>query len=455
MTGKPKSNQTPNLIVLPGEPEDMPSDPLDMMSERFAVVSVGASVRIYDRKADVFRSLADFHALTSHITMTQRSNKTVAVSRVWMTMPDRPTFERVVYVPGGRDIGPDELNLWRGWGVEPKLGDWEQFRNCLLHSVCDGDQRLYDYLVKWLAWGVQNPDRQHFTAMVLHGTEGTGKGLLNMVMATIYGDAHSYHAIQSKDLVGRFNAARQRTSWFYGDEALFARDRSIRGPLKGLITESRISVEAKFVDAQMIDNRLRIMLASNEEHVVPVGVADRRFCIIETSDRYANDKAYFGPIWAQMFDQGGVAAFFHYLLNLDLSAFDPSLIPVTKTKLRHKLETLEPVDRWWLNTLREGTLAHRDGEAAGLWQTGAIEVDFRLLRGSAVDFAKMHSREKITDTALGRALTKYGTRCRKRERGSIRYREIPELSDAREAFAQAVLGIDWAELEATEEGDDE
>ena len=56
-------------------------------------------------------------------------------------------------------LEPDEFNLWRGFGVEPRKG-WQKQRRLLRHIrevICRRDKAKFKYLIRLLAWMVQNP----------------------------------------------------------------------------------------------------------------------------------------------------------------------------------------------------------------------------------------------------------------------------------------------------------
>jgi ABC-type phosphate transport system ATPase subunit len=44
--------------------------------------------------------------------------------------------------------------------------------------ITSGDKEFAEYLVKWIAWSIQNPDKQAEVALVLIGQKGCGKGTL-------------------------------------------------------------------------------------------------------------------------------------------------------------------------------------------------------------------------------------------------------------------------------------
>ena len=68
------------------------------------------------------------------------------------------------------------------------------------------------------------------------------------------------------------------------------------------------------------------MISSNEDWAVPVAKDDRRFFILDVSNKHKEDHAYFDAIFDQM-RQGGSEALMYLLKNRDLSDFNVRKIP--------------------------------------------------------------------------------------------------------------------------------
>jgi hypothetical protein len=85
-------------------------------------------------------------------------------------------------------------------------------------------------------------------------------------------------------LTGRFNAALAEACTVFLDEALWACDRKGEQILKALVTEDTFQLERKFCDPISVKNHLGIMIASNNEWTVPVGIKGRRSCVIDVID---------------------------------------------------------------------------------------------------------------------------------------------------------------------------
>ena len=97
-------------------------------------------------------------------------------------------------------------------------------------------------------------------------------------------------------------------------------DKEGEGILKQLVTEPILSYEAKGRDITQGRNTVHLMLASNEEWIVPAGPEARRFFVSDVSDARRQDHAFFGRLGRQM-NGGGLAGMVHDLLAMDLSGW--------------------------------------------------------------------------------------------------------------------------------------
>jgi hypothetical protein len=276
------------------------------------------------------------------------------------------------------------LNLWRGWEIEPKQGDWSLMRTHIVEVICCGDKDLADYTIKLLAYGVQHLDRPVGVTFATQGAEGAGKGILWRNYGKLYG-RHFKHISQGEHLTGRFNASLAEAIFVFLDEALWAGDRKGEQILKALTTEDTFQLERKFCDPITVKKRLRIALASNNDWIVPVGARGRRNAVQKVSDKYADEndpahKAYWGPLQAQFGDNApddGRAAMLYDLLHMDLTGFNLRKVPKTAAKTEQKLLTQTGPAAWLFEVLNDGAFtftAHGARSAAVKWTANGVEI---------------------------------------------------------------------------------
>jgi len=252
--------------------------------------------------------------------------KPVRLGHVWVSWKNRRSYDRAVFVVHG-EVPPNHYNLWRGFMVEPRKGDWSKMQGHIRDVICSGKPERVEYVMGWLASLMQHPESQSEVALVLRGKKGTGKTKLAKPLIRILGQ-HALHIHNQKFITGNFNLHLRDAVFVVGDEAFWAGDKKEEGVLKGLITDPTLVIEGKGQNAISAKNRIKLLLISNEEWVVPATIDERRYCVFEVSDERRLDFEYFAAIDAEL-ENGGYEAMLYDLLNYDLSHFNIRDLPHT------------------------------------------------------------------------------------------------------------------------------
>jgi hypothetical protein len=309
----------------------------------------------YVYRLPTFLRFYDFRGLYMNRFVDTGAEKPPSLGQWWLTHPERRQYRGVVFRPAAPAIINGRLNLWTGWGVEPKQGDWHLMRQHIREVLADCDERVYQYDINWIAWSVQHPDKQAGVALVFIGDRGTGKGTLGKGLCRIFGQ-HALHVSNPEHLVGRFNAHLRQCCFLFADEAYGPKDKTAEGTLKRFITEDTLTIEAKGRDPIEPPNMLHVMMASNNDWVVPAGEHERRFVVQKVSNVHRQDPAWFGPLFKQM-REGGYEAMLFDLLARDLGDWHPRDIVRTAALVDQQVKSLSPLDEWYLEILQTGVLA--------------------------------------------------------------------------------------------------
>jgi hypothetical protein len=318
------------------------------------------------------------------------------VGHVWLKHADRRQYEGVVMAPNA-DV-PGYLNLWRGFAVAPSAGSCSRFKAHVFEVICGANADLFDYVWAWLAAGVQHPECPAETALVLRGGQGTGKGIVARAYGSLFGQ-HYLHITNTKHLTGNFNAHLQDAIVLFGDEVSWGGDVRGEGVLKGLVTEPTIPIERKGHDVVLAKNLLHIILASNHEWIVPAGVDERRFCVLDVDDGHQNDREYFAAILHELAD-GGRAALLYELLNHPIGDLDLRAVPSTEALREQKVLTLPPAQRWLFDKLTSGRLSPDHDDWQSFVTKDALHADY------IASLQKLGVDRRRTETELGMFLKK-------------------------------------------------
>jgi hypothetical protein len=254
----------------------------------------------------------------------------------------------VALKPGGT-TQEGVLNLWRGFAFEPKAGSWEKLKTHVREVVCAGDNASFTYVMKWMAHKVQHPTDPGEVAIVMRGKPGCGKGILGHTIRKVFG-YHGMHINHSDHLVGKFNVHLRDCLILFADEAFFVGDKAGMRTLRALITEGVKTVEAKGGAVVQVPNMLALVMAANDDWIVPVIPGERRFFVHDVLSKRKGDYKYFADIMKELED-GGYAAMLHDLLHYDLSNFNVRDFPETAALQEQKLFTLEGHQAWWREVL--------------------------------------------------------------------------------------------------------
>lgn len=391
--------------------------------------------------------------------------KTVTWAQAWRQHPRRRQFDGVEFFPNpdGEPATPGYLNLWRGFGVTPSLkGEYHVFRDHLLNNVCNGDAALFNWVFGWIAHIFQRPRERLGTALVLRGGMGTGKSKVGEVVGSLI-PRHYFQVDDARYVTGNFNAHMAACLLLQADEAVWAGDKAAEGRIKGLVTSEFQMIEAKGIDAIRIRNFVRLFLTSNEDWVIPAGMNERRFCVLDVNPQCAQRHDYFREMDAEL-DAGGRERLLHDLLNFDLSAVNLREIPKTAALLDQKMRSFDPLESWWFNRL----IAGAQTRGLGTWQP---EVACNLLYDDYLKFCDGIGAGRKRDPAtFGRRLTKHVpglAKARPRraladgQQLRIQCYIFPDLAACREAFDRIVgQPCEWpvlpeGESEAGMRGDDD
>jgi hypothetical protein len=363
----------------------------------------------------------------------------------WLRQPARRQYEGVVFTPK-REV-PGYYNLWQGWGCEPAEGDCSLFLKMVEEVICSNDEKLTHYVLSWCADAVQNPTGRPGVVLTLKGKQGAGKGTFAREFGELFGN-HFFHANASRQLVGKFNAHLANVLLLFADEAYYAGDKQSEGSLKALITEPHMPLEFKGKDLIYVRNYLRVIMASNQGWVVPAGMDDRRFAVIEVSDIHLRDTAYFSAIANQM-RQGGREALLHYLMNYDLKGLDLRRLPETQARWEQQLHSMTAIQKWWYGRLHSGAQTGSADHWADSVPTDEILHDYISEAGISGE------RFRGTSTELGMTLTRLVPGMSKRryliDKKQRWHYTFPTLNECREHFVKLIgHPIKWTKDSAAE-----
>ena len=411
-------------------------------NERYATVEVEGDYCVIRLEDGSVYSTTTFKESLAHMTRRYEAEDW-RLAPDWLADPRRRRyplgFEFDPTSPPSFKFNPDDdrrkYNLYRGFAVNPVEGNISPFLDFTHDIVCNGDQKLFEYVMAWLANIVRCPGDKPGTALVLRGDQGIGKGFFASCLGAVLGD----HYVEVNDpvyLVGRFNHHLRDKLVVYADEGSFS-GKMASNKLKNIITSERVLIEQKFRTPYTVENYMRVIISGNHERLITASHDERRYCVMEVRPDRKNDPAY----WKKMFhwrDNGGAAALLHYLQNHHIE-INLRLVPTTEALWDQKHQSLDDFDKWYFDCLQAGQL------------------------GPGRRWEEWHPAEELRDSFLyhcGKtynrsSATQFGTLLKKRVPGATKPRQslggrqpygyrLPPLYECRRAFEERFsVTLDW------------
>ena len=317
---------------------------------------------------DVFYFDHNAHVVVSKASITNRMRRhgwdMVQAHNDWQNKPE-VRIEEVDFDPAETDHAV-KYNLWSGLPALEAVPN----ASCdalidLLWRLCSHEKNnateIFEWVLNWLAYILQNPGAKMQTCILIHGGQGAGKNTFFGTLLDIFGNEYSVE-FGPAQLENRFNAVFSKKLFAIGNEVVASRDDlyHVKGNIKHMVTERRWVVEGKHKDQRWERNCCNFVFQSNEINPQALDSGDRRHLVIWTPpvpDPYSNPKEYenWQKLWsaAQKERQnGGAFALYQALMDRDLSKFSEAIWPpMTQAKqdlIDLNMDSRERFFREWL-----------------------------------------------------------------------------------------------------------
>ena len=276
------------------------------------------------------------------------SPKEIGVAEKWLTHHGANRVSRTVFDPASDERvlveGTDTLvyNQWDGWC--PEEGSVEPFLKLNEHVFQNLPDDLQDFALKLMAYKFQNPHVKIAIAIVLIGTQGSGKSMWAKIIKAAAGE---YGVdVPSEALVSDFNGWLERALVAVIDEAKPEYVNRGGASLNRLISEEGMLLNEKYRVAKQVKQYAQFILTSNERRVGSYASDDRRMFVVNCPDPHPKGKDFYTDIADWWNNRGGAGKVCNYLINYDLKGWTPpTRAPLTDEKIMAREENSSPVER--------------------------------------------------------------------------------------------------------------
>lgn len=275
------------------------------------------------------------------------------------------TYNNIVYKPflyRPEESDNIDFNLFTEFPHFNALSDGttsERYNNSLLknhlfETLCGGEHIVYEYVDNYIAHMLQKPNERPDVAILFSGAPGTGKDMWMKTLTSMLGVQNTLTLGSMNHLLGSFNKEQEGKLLTCINEIS---DKGIHfdksDQLKHQITQDTVRVEPKGLDAYQINHRSRYFGFTNKENVLKVETGERRFLMIKTENKYANNHSYFKPLWEEIDDIEFIKSMFYYYATKDITNFIVRELPETEYKKEQKLLNLPNALQFLLDSCKD------------------------------------------------------------------------------------------------------
>jgi hypothetical protein len=260
---------------------------------------------------------------------------------LWKSDPEIRTYEEVVFKPK-QEVTTGQFNIFTDFSCKAVQGDCSVM-NDLMWLLSGKEKEVYEYIENYFAHLIQKPYEKCGVCLVFSTSkQGAGKDTPLDFIGSILGSEYFFNTEDAENNVfGRFTSHLQKTLLLKMEEVEFETNKKNESALLSLITAPKRSYEAKGREPITLDDYKRIVMTTNKSVPVNVPDSDRRFVLINSSEDRVGDRAYWNRVHKELAKPETAQAYFHYLLNKDISQFDVRERPITEFYKEAKM-TLRP-----------------------------------------------------------------------------------------------------------------
>lgn len=213
-------------------------------------------------------------------------------------------------------------------------------------QLCDNHEEFYQYMLKWMAFVVQNVGQKTRVVPIFKSKQGIGKGFFwTWFGKCIIGNKYYHSETDMQNVLGHFNSLTENRLLILCDEIGFRDTKDDQNKLKNLISEKDMSITKKGVDSKKCDSFVNYVCATNNDLPFTITPDDRRFTGIESkASRLSTEDArkYYRLFHVQEKNSALIATFARFLLNIDISNFDTVNDRVVTSFIQDCIQTLCP-----------------------------------------------------------------------------------------------------------------
>ena len=222
----------------------------------------------------------------------------------------------------------DVHNIFHGWKWTNDLDHFNYDKIALwlestYENICHSNDSKFNYIIRWAANIAQHPGILNKICIILKGDKGVGKNTFTDVIAGIFTGYSEANLNDLQELTGDFNGGLENKVFACFNEI---KNEGGRGKIKAFITEKKVRVNRKFMQAKTTENVTNLIFNTNEIMPFTLETGDRRAVVYVASAKNKSNMEYWNKLYNHI-DEEFFNQLLTFLMNIDLSNYCPWDIP--------------------------------------------------------------------------------------------------------------------------------
>lgn len=255
--------------------------------------------------------------LYNSLAGVDEEGRQIFASSLCRDLPGVPKVIRAIYMPHlGEQFTLDHkpcVNTYVPGSVPPSKAkaDWtaadkEAIRRAERHFqiLCNGREAVATSLLDWLSFCVRSPGIKARYSWLIWGGEGAGKTWIGRLMGSVMGGPN-VKLVNLRDVLNpTFNSWAEGAAFAVIEEIrMHGHKKDAWDQLKEPLTNDKISVTKKNLDAYETPNVTNYIMFSNHHDAVPISLGSRRVAVVQVPFNGDNTKAELQTMaWQEGFD---------------------------------------------------------------------------------------------------------------------------------------------------------
>ena len=260
----------------------------------------------------------------------------------YISNPERSTYSEIEFAPyptyeGCLNIFPKGAISKHPEGVDYNKEKIQPFLDFVRANLCidetKGDDQ-FKYIMWWIAHLLRRPQESQSVVLVLWGKQGTGKNVFSSTIGRCFCSSKFYTGLRKSDIVGGYNDFLSGTFLVVCDEISENLSTENWSIIKSITASDRVRINPKFGKVFSAIVRTRFIFTSNHDPLWGRSSDNRRILKFETQKNFTD----FGTLIKLREDPEFINELCKYFNSIDLSEFEPSVIPKDKVMPDEEIE---------------------------------------------------------------------------------------------------------------------